>query len=201
MTKNSIPEEYKDFSEQVKNQVATSRYSAIKAVNNELLHLYHYLGSQILQTQHAHGWGAKVIQNLSNDLSMAFPTIQGFSLANLHNMRRFAELYPDITILQHAAGRLPWYHHVLLMERVKDSEERLFYIEHAVKYGWSRSVMIHQLGLGLYKRGGKLKENAPSPVTELTTQILEDPYVLDFLNTKKEADERESSKKFKPKKR
>lgn len=117
---NGIPApDYAEFLEQLKNRVASSRYKAARAVNKELILLYHHIGTEILQKQNDQGWGAKVIQNLSKDLSHAFPEMKGFSVANLHNMRRFAELYPDSEFLQQLAGELPWYHHVVLMERVK----------------------------------------------------------------------------------
>ena len=124
--------------------------------------------------------------------------MKGFSLANLHNMRRFAESYPNAEFLQQAAGELPWYHHVVLMERVKDPNERSFYIENAAQYGWSRSVMIHQIELNLYQRQGKaitnFKDTLSLSQSDLANQTLKDPYIFDFLSIGKEAHEREIEK-------
>lgn len=198
MTKEVLTKEYAEFLEELKNRVASSRYKAARVVNRELLILYHYIGKQILQKQSEKAWGAKVIQNLSKDLSHAFPEMKGFSLANLHNMRRFAELYPDSEFLQQVAGELPWYHHVVLMERVKENSTRLFYIKHATEYGWSRAVMIHQIELGLHKRQGKavsnFKEKLPPSQSDLANATLKDPYIFDFLSIGEEAHEREVEK-------
>lgn len=195
MDKEIITTEYKEFLEQLKTRVAASRYQAARSVNKELILLYCHIGSEILQKQRNHGWGAKVIQNLSKDLLHAFPEMKGFSVANLHNMRRFAELYAGSLILQQLAGELPWYHHVILMERVKKQEERIFYMQHAVQHGWSRAVMIHQIDASLYTRQGQaitnFKEKLPSPTSELAQQILKDPYSFDFLSIGKDAQERE----------
>jgi predicted nuclease of restriction endonuclease-like (RecB) superfamily len=196
---NTIPiQDYAEFFEQLKNRVASSRYKAVRAVNKELILLYHHIGTEILQKQSSQGWGSKVIQTLSKDLSRAFPEMKGFSVANLHNMRRFAELYPDAQFLQQAAGELPWYHHVILMERVKTPESRFFYIQHAVEYGWSRAIMIHQIETNLHNRQGKavtnFKEKLPSPTSDLANQTLKDPYVFDFLSIGKDAHERELEK-------
>lgn len=124
--------------------------------------------------------------------------MKGFSLANLHNMRRFAELYPDASILQQSAGELPWYHHVILMERVKEQEIRHFYIQKAAEYGWSRSSLVHQIELNLYKRQGKaitnFKEKLASPTSDLAVETLKDPYIFDFLSIGPEAHEREVEK-------
>lgn len=198
MSKNLELRDYLEFLESLKQRVGTSRYKAASSVNRELILLYHYIGTEIITKQQTNGWGSKVIQNLSRDLSLAFPEMKGFSLANLHNMRRFAELYPDPKILQQSAGELPWYHHVVLMERIKDRNERYFYIQNAAQYGWSRSVMIHQIELNLYQRQGKaitnFKNTLPLPQSDLANQTLKDPYIFDFLSIGKEAHEREIEK-------
>lgn len=195
-----VTAEYIEFLEQVKTLIANARYKAARSINKELVTLYYTIGKQILQKQLHKGWGAKVIQTLSKDLAKTYPEMKGFSVANLHNMRRFAELYPDPAILQQTAGELPWYHHVVLMERIKNNEERLFYIQNAVNYNWSRVAMIHQIELNLYRRQGKaitnFKEKLPLPTSELAHQVLKDPYSFDFLSIGKEAHEREIEKEL-----
>ncbi|MBW8309112.1 MAG: PDDEXK nuclease domain-containing protein [Candidatus Paracaedibacteraceae bacterium] len=198
MVAQVITQDYEKFLEDLKNRVALSRYKAARTVNRELILLYHHIGQQILQKQRDQGWGSKIIQNLSKDLSKAFPEMKGFSVANLHNMRRFAELYPNSGFIQQVAGELPWYHHVVLMERLKEEEARIFYIQNAIEYGWSRAIMIHQIELGLHKRQGKAVTNfdtkLASPTSDLANQTLKDPYIFDFLSISKEAHEREIEK-------
>jgi predicted nuclease of restriction endonuclease-like (RecB) superfamily len=69
-------------------------------VNKELILLYHHIGCEILKAQHTHGWGAKIIDQLSKDLKEAFPDMKGFSTRNLKYMRKFAEEYPNDAIVQ-----------------------------------------------------------------------------------------------------
>lgn len=160
--------------------------------------LYHHIGIEILTKQAAYGWGAKIIDQLSKDLSLAFPEMKGFSTRNLKYMRLFAQTYPDTQFVQQAAAQLPWFHLVVLIERIKDKKERLFYIQHAIKYGWSRPVLIHQIELNLYGRQGKavnnFKNSLPSPHSDLANKMLKDPYIFDFLSIGKEAHEREIEK-------
>ncbi|APR99201.1 PDDEXK nuclease domain-containing protein [Wolbachia endosymbiont of Folsomia candida] len=193
-----IAKEYTEFLEQLKDRIATSRYKAARTVNKELLLLYHYIGTQILEKQKNQNWGSKVIEQLSKDLKAEFPEMKGFGISSLHNMRRFAELYPDSEFLQQAAGILPWYHHVVLMERVKEHEARLFYMQNASEYGWSRSILMHQIELDLHKRQGKavtnFKDKLPSPQSDLAHYTLKDPYIFDFLSIGKDAHEREIEK-------
>ena len=38
------------------------------------------------------------------------------------------------------------------MSKVKDENERSWYINETIKNGWARSVLIHQIEYGLYDR-------------------------------------------------
>ena len=47
--------------------------------------------------------------------SNMFPEMHGFSPRNLKYMRRFAEVWPDETIVQRCVAQLPWRHNICLM--------------------------------------------------------------------------------------
>jgi predicted nuclease of restriction endonuclease-like (RecB) superfamily len=51
-----------------------------------------------------------MIERLTQDLRSAFPTMKGFSRANLMYMRALAEAWPDEAIVQQAVGQLTWGH-------------------------------------------------------------------------------------------
>jgi hypothetical protein len=42
--------------------------------------------------------------------------MQGFSPRNLKYMRAFAQAWPDPTIVQQLAARIPWFHNCLLLD-------------------------------------------------------------------------------------
>lgn len=106
MTKNIISKEYKDFLEQLKHKVTASRYHAARTVNRELILLYHYIGIEIFKRQKEHGWGAKVIDQLSRDLRSEFPEMKGFSTRNLKYMKQFANEYSDPEFVQQVVAQL-----------------------------------------------------------------------------------------------
>nr|WP_253308974.1 PDDEXK nuclease domain-containing protein [Rickettsia endosymbiont of Ceutorhynchus assimilis] len=193
-----IAKEYTEFLEQLKEQIATSRYKSALAVNSKLIMLYHYIGAEILKRQKEYGWGAKVIDQLSKDLRSAFPEMKGFSPRNLKYMRKFAEEYSDIEFVQEPLAQLTWYHNVTLLEKIESRETRLFYIKEAIEHGWSRNIMVMQIELGLHKRQGKaitnFKEKLPSPQSDLAHYTLKDPYIFDFLSIGDDAHEREVEK-------
>ena len=79
MTRNILPRNYSDFLANLKQKVASTRIIAARAVNKELITLCHHIGSEILKQQERHGWGAKIIDRLSKDMSQAFPDMKGFT--------------------------------------------------------------------------------------------------------------------------
>lgn len=97
--------------------------------------LYWQIGRDILARQQAQGWGAKVIERLSRDLRREFPELKGFSRTNFLYMRAFAEAYADEAIVQQPAGQIPWFHNCVLLDKIKDEAERLWYARQTVEHG------------------------------------------------------------------
>jgi predicted nuclease of restriction endonuclease-like (RecB) superfamily len=192
---DSLPSGYTELLTEVKERIRAAQLRAVRVVNHELLFLYWSIGHEILSRQQQEGWGTKVIARLSADLGREFPEMSGFSARNLKYMRSFAEAYPEKTIVQDVMAQLPWYHNITLLEKVKDSKERIWYLRQAVRHGWSRNVLVHQIESGLFERQGETQTNfertLPSPQSDLAREILKDPYNFDFLSLGPEAHERD----------
>lgn len=188
------PAGYADWLSELKTRIQTARQHAALAVNRELLQLYWQIGNDILARQHREGWGTKVIERLAHDLRNLFPEMKGFSRANLMSMRAFAEAWPKAEIVQQAVGQLPWGHNLMLLTKLKDSRLRLAYAQRAVEHGWSRSLLAMHIESRLLEREGQALTNfgarLPAPSSDLARQSLKDPYLFDFLDIGKEADER-----------
>ncbi|MHB8482018.1 MAG: PDDEXK nuclease domain-containing protein [Nitrospiria bacterium] len=193
-----VPAGYVELLEDLKERVRSARIRAGLAVNCELVLLYWEVGRRIIEQQKSLGWGTKVVERLARDLQNAFPDMKGFSRANLLYMRAFAEAYPDGSIVQQVAGQIPWFHNCVLLDKIKNLEERKWYMHQTVQHGWSRNVLVHQIESGLYKRQGKAITNfnrtLPAPQSELAHQVLKDPYIFDFLTIGEKAKEREVEK-------
>ena len=101
------PEGYEAFLGELKERIRTAQLRAALAVNRELVLLYWQIGRDILARQEEHGWGAKVIDRLAQDLRRAFPGVEGFSPRNLKYMRAFAEAWPEEPIVQAACCTNP----------------------------------------------------------------------------------------------
>ena len=76
-------------------------------------------------------------------------------------------------------------HHILLLNRCKDAEEKFFYIEHSATQFWSVTVMEHQIDAGLFKKQGKLPNNFDGTLSESlkpsALKVFKDEYLLDFI--------------------
>src|SRR5690606_391845 len=92
-------------------------------------------GARILDRQQSEGWGAKVIDRMSYDLKGAFPEMQGFSPRNLKYMRKLAEAWPDIELVQRTVALIPWRSNIALLDKLDDQETRLWYAHKTLELG------------------------------------------------------------------
>lgn len=181
---------YASFLEQLKNKVHQAQTKAAVAVNKELIQLYWDIGQAIVEKQEQEGWKTQIIEKLCADLQNAFPGIQGFSRANVFNMRSFYLAYAEV---QQAVGllsklpvaRIPWGHNILIISKVKDAQERLWYAQQTIENGLSRNALEDWILAKAYKRQGKAITNfaarLPAPQSQLAQEVLKDPYNFDFL--------------------
>ena len=91
--------------------------------------------------------------------------------------------------------QIPWGHNIAIISKCKNIEEAIYYVQNTIIHNWSRSVLVHQMESGLYKREGKSDNNfaltLPKPHSDLAVQTLKDPYIFDFLSMTKDYNERE----------
>ena len=173
---------YERFIAGIKQHIRTAQIKVALAANAELVLHYWEIGRNILASQKHEGWGTKVIDRLAADLHQEFPTLSGYSARNLKYMRAFVEAWPDRSIVQRLVAQLPWGHHCVLLDRVKDAKTREFYIRKTVEHGWSRSVLVHQLDTQLHKRAGKALTNfaltLPPEQSDLAREMIKDPFIF-----------------------
>lgn len=176
--------EYISIVENIKHEITAAQYRAAVHVNADLLLLYHSIGCIINDHK---SWGNKFIDNLATDIKMSFPESKGYSVRNLKYMAKFAEAYPDREFVQQVVAQIPWGHNIILMDKVSNPDERVWYIQKAIENSWSRNVLVHQIESGLYKRQvsaekvSNFEHRLPSPQSELAVQTMKDPYVFDFI--------------------
>ena len=143
------------------------------------------------------GWGSKVIDNLSKDITTAFPGIKGFSSRNLDYMTKFALTYRNYYDIQGELSKVSWSHNIILMSKLQNDDERNWYMNQSIENGWSRSVLNHQIEYKLYDRATAEEKThnfpkaLPPVQSELAIQTLKDPYIFDFLTLAKDYKEKD----------
>lgn len=187
-----VPADYAEWLADVKTRVHQAQQRAAQAANIELLGLYWNLGHEILERQGREGYGTRVVDRLAHDLKAAFPEMKGFSPRNLKYMRRFAELWPTLELVQQLLHKLPWFHLCTIID--KAVEHRDWYARAAIEHGWSRAILVMQIETAAHERFGKastnFQRNLPAPLSDLARESLKDPYRFDFLGLSREAEER-----------
>jgi len=218
-----IDKEYKAWLADIKLKVRNVQIKAALKVQTELLNFYWELGADIVAKQIHAKWGDGLLTQLSKDLMAEFPEMKGFSKRNLELIRKWHQFYSSATLptpitkqvvsqlpaeqkgqqLVDQIGQpafspitqIPWGHNIAIITKCKNIDEALYYVQCTIAHNWSRSVLVHQIESGLYKRDGKAVNNfaltLPKLQSDLATQTLKDPYIFDFLTMTKDYDERD----------
>jgi predicted nuclease of restriction endonuclease-like (RecB) superfamily len=132
---------------------------------------------------------------LAKDLHDAFPDTRSFSPRNLKYMRAFAAAWPERAIVQEPLAQITWYHNIALLEKLTETDDRLWYARQALKNGWSHNILVLQIDGRAHERQGKALTNfsttLPPAESDMASQVFKDPYLFDFLGTADPRRERE----------
>jgi len=194
MNKISLPQNYPQILETIKNQIRQASYQSFKAVNKELIKMYWNIG-QTLFLEKSDSWGKSVIENLAKDLQILNPGIKGFSSTNLWLMRQFFLTYKDNQKLQQLVGEIPWGQNLLIMAKIKNVEEKEYYLLKCKENGWSRGVLEEEIKFHSFDKAKKFQSNfkrtlSTRKLTEYRMQF-KDEYNLSFLNLEDEHQEQD----------
>jgi predicted nuclease of restriction endonuclease-like (RecB) superfamily len=180
---------------EVKARVHAAQYAALRAVNKELVGLYWDIGRLIAERQNNARHGAAIAERLADDLRKSFPDVRGFSRRNVFYMREFYLAYCDDSKVQPLVAQIGWVHNLVILQRCVDVLEREFYLRATRKFGWSKSVLIHQIDNQSYEkslRGQTNFDKALAPGLRGQAKLaVKDEYAFDFLELGHHHSERE----------
>jgi predicted nuclease of restriction endonuclease-like (RecB) superfamily len=184
---SAMPEGYTAFFQAIKERIAQERIKMVLSANTAMILLYWEIGRSILERQKNEGWGAKIIDRMSYDLKKAFPDMQGFSPRNLKYMRKFAEAWLDVELVQRCVALIPWRSNITLLDKLSDPALRLWYAQKTIEYGFGKDMLAIQIETRLHERQGASVNNftvsLPPTDSDMAAQIFKDPYLFDFLGT------------------
>lgn len=194
--------------------IKQSRSNAIRAVNTELINLYWNVGAYISKQLANANWGERTVDELADFIQKNHPELKGFNRRGLYRMKQFYETYSTMSfvipvpiqipsnqhseivssamtqlemsdITQSILAKVSWTHHLLLISRINNDEEREFYLRLCIKENYSVKELERQINSSVFERVMLGNLQIPASLKGLYPDItnnLKDSYIFEFLN-------------------
>lgn len=178
----------------ISNLVNDARQQIVRSINQTMAHSYFEIGRLIVEEEQngfeKADYGKFLLIELSKNLIKEFG--KGFSVTNLKQMRQFYLCYSEsdrYKIGQTVSDlfKLSWSHYLVLM-RIDNNLERMFYENEAVKNNWSIRELERQYDSALFARlilskdkKGILRLAENGQIFENPKDAVKDPYILEFI--------------------
>ena len=180
---------YNQLLDNIGYAIEAARQHAFVAVNKQLVKANWEIGRHLVefeqQGKERAEYGSGLLARLSKDLTIRYG--KGFGRRNVLDMRRFYLAFPK---WQTVSAKLSWSHHIALLS-VSDAAARKFYEKQAVLENWSKRELERQIDSSLFERlalsrnkKDVLQLAQKGHVVKQPTEVIKDPYVLDFLKIK-----------------
>ena len=206
---------YNEMLREIIAEVKMTRVIVANRLSTTITQLYWNIGKRLSIEKLEKGYGGKVVEQLSVDLKSEFPDTEGFSPRSLWDMKRLYEFYTEDdqklpqsaavfenNILPQVVAVLPWGHNRLILSKIKDIQEALYYAEAAVKMGWTRNLLLNFIKSDTYHNAKELPKlhnfetTLPEHLQEQADEMLKGTYNLGFLRIKHQIKERELERRL-----
>ena len=111
-----------------------------KLIATQQMELYYKIG-QLVSGRAEKGAAAAA----SEYLQAAYPAAEGFSPRNLRRMRAFYAAYEASPEIIRLAMNIGWTQNVAILERCSSNEERAWYIQAALRFGWKKARLLEAI--------------------------------------------------------
>lgn len=185
---NLINSNFGEVYENVKNTLEEARAKAYSAINFYMVKAYWEIGKEIYKAQEENEraqYGKELINELSKKLTEDYG--KGFDKSNITRMRKFYLCFKNVDALRQ---ELSWTHYRLII-KLDDEKKRNFYIDECIKSNWSTRQLERQINSFYYERllSSQDKDLVRNEIQGLeksfdTSDVIKDPYVLEFLDLK-----------------
>jgi len=177
--------------------IEEARNTVYRTANFAMVQAYWNIGKAIIEEeqngQERAEYGKELIKKLAQQLSKEHG--KSFSERNLWYIKQFYQQWTNMNALR---SELSWTHYRLLL-RVENEKARQFYLQETIDCNWSTRSLDRQINNLYYDRmlmsqnTEVVKEEADEKTyPQEASDIIKDPYVLEFLGLKDNTDFRES---------
>ena len=188
---------YNEFFNEIIETINKAKYKAYKSLNKFHIEQNFEIGKIIVANQKKYGWGKSIVDRLSKDINRVIDGIKGYSPQNLWRMRQFYLECKDKPELLELTYKIPWGQNLEILHKIKNDNEKKYYLIATDKLAWSRAVLINQIKADAYKRQlldkklNNFDRTLPAHLSEQANEALKSEYNLDFLGITKPILERE----------
>jgi len=198
---------YNEMLREIIAEVKMTRVVVANRLSATITQLYWNIGKRLSIEKLQKGYGGRVVEQLSADLKSEFPDTEGFSPRSLLDMKRLYEFYTDDyqispqrvaefdnNIPPQVVAVLPWGHNRLILSKIKDKQEALYYAEASVKMGWTRNLLLNFIKADTYHNAKELPKlhnfetTLPEHLQQQADEMLKITYNLGFLGVKHHAE-------------
>ncbi len=139
---------------------------------------------QVIDTKGAEKVSPLVSQILNNQNTVVSPLV-----TQLENKENAIENF-----IKPMLGKISWTHHLLILNKTKTIEEKLFYLSHTVLEKLGKRELERQLNAAVYERTLLSNKFVSSLPTQVPQNFFKDPYIFEFLNLPQEHSEKDFEK-------
>lgn len=178
----------KNFYSHIKEILENARRKTYNAINFAMVEANWEIGKSIVDIQGGNEtteYGSNLLSLLSKKLTSEYG--KGFTITNLKYMRQFYLTFKNRHVLR---DQLSWTHYRLIM-KVENEKARQFYIDETIKSNWSTRQLERQINTFSYERLLASNNNydvvldtTKKESNKKPTDVIRDPYVLEFLGLK-----------------
>jgi len=193
---------YNEFLKEIISTINSAKYEAYRSLNKHHIGQNFDLGKVIVKNQEKNNWGKSIVETLSKDINKVVDGAKGYSPQNLWRMRQFYLEYSEKPELLHTAQKIPWGQNLLVLHKVKDDQEKKYYLTATDNLGWSRAVLLNQIKANAYRhhllnpKQSNFEKALPVHLSEQANEAMKSEYNLDFLGITKPILERELENKL-----
>ena len=200
----------------IKEAIQQSQLRALGVINQEQLALYYGIGRFVSANTRNKNWGKGFIDAVSKQLRKELPGLRGFSAPSMRKMRTFYEEWRMLSgsseaVIVESNSFVPtnklapvefkinadfpiaafmsigFSHHYAIVSKVKDLEQRKFYILFAADTKVKVEDLEQLIDDDLFHHQGQIpnnfKKNLPSQLQAYRAiSMFKDEYLLDFIN-------------------
>lgn len=179
----------KNFIEEIKEIILTSRANAVRSVDFCRVQMYWHMGKRIFeeeqQGKERAEYGTYLIRNLAKEIQPEFGS--GFGYRQLAFCRQFYKTYPIVNAVR---SQLNWTQYRLLIQ-IDNEDKRSYYEHEAVNNCWTARELERQINSMLYERlllssdkESVLAVARKERIPQTADEIIKEPMMLEFLGLK-----------------